>query len=270
MIETLLAEAGFSGNESLIYGDLLAHSPSGASAIAKRCGLSRSSVYTVLGVLISRGLVGTTHRNEIKQFVAEDVSALRELSERKRKDMEREAKAITLLETTIASMKGPADPKLPQILSFEGQEGLKKIYLSMLRDAKRGSNLRILRDEFVWDPAWEFVFGAEWKRRVKRWKIDLDIRTRLLVNPSALEKSKSKFYASRKKTVTKYLPERETVKDFALYVIDDVASILSMEDGNLVGIRVTNRRIAENFASLFDTLWGKQRSGKKDRNGKRT
>jgi len=42
-----------------------------------------------------------------------------------------------------------------------------------------------------------------------------------------------------------------------MYIMGDVVSIMSMENKNLVGIKITNRHFADNFKNIFDILWGK-------------
>ena len=77
-LRNTLIGLGLSGHEPAVYAALLEHSPASAAWIAKQCGLSRSSVYATLGVLTGKGLVGVTHKNDVKQFVAGGATALLE------------------------------------------------------------------------------------------------------------------------------------------------------------------------------------------------
>jgi hypothetical protein len=45
------------------------------------------------------------------------------------------------------------------------------------------------------------------------------------------------------------------VDRFVIYVLHETVSILSMEEGNLVGIKITNRHIAKNFEQVFAAMW---------------
>ena len=54
---------GLGDHESRVYFALLETSPANATLIAKKCKLSRSSVYTTLNILIAKGLVSTTYKN---------------------------------------------------------------------------------------------------------------------------------------------------------------------------------------------------------------
>ncbi len=247
-----LEELGLGGHEPAVYAALLEQSPASAAWIAKRCGLSRSSVYTTLGVLAEKGLVGTTHKNDVKQFVAGGAGALLEVLRHDQVRAEARVKRAAGLVETLARLT-ETSVNVPQIAHFEGAEGLKRIYLAMLRGAPRGATMSILRDEFIWQPAWAFVFEADWRARVRRLKADKAISTRLLVNRSAVERKHAAFYKARKHHERRYL--RIAVERFALYIVDDTAAILSFDQANLVGIRIVNRPIAANLGVLFESLW---------------
>jgi len=258
MIEEILNKIGLSDHEAIIYGTLLRQSPAGASFIAKKCNLSRSTVYTVLNGLISKGLVGTTYKNEVKQFIAEEVSALKQILETQRKQIDDKLDGFAVLEKRLLSFNGDMQLHIPHIIFFEGQEGLKKIYMSMLRDARKDAIMYILRDEYVWKPEWKFVFEKEWRNRVDRIKQEKNITTRLLINDSKVERDKRKYYASRSDVTYRFLPAKQSVDEFVIYILEDVISILSMEKNNLIGIKITNQHLADNFRKLFDAFWYKK------------
>lgn len=247
-----LEQLGLSGHEPAVYAALLAQSPASAAWIAKQCGLSRSSVYATLGVLSTKGLVGVTHENEVKQFVAGDATALLEALRRAEREAAARVARATALVDELARRAQPA-AQVPQVVHFEGADGLRRIYLAMLRTAPPGAVMRILRDEFIWEPAWAFVFEDAWRQRVKRHKLDKNLSTRLLVNRSPVERRHARYYATRRSLERRYL--RAPVRRFGLYLVGDTAAILSLDAENLIGIRIVNRHIAANLAALFDALW---------------
>jgi sugar-specific transcriptional regulator TrmB len=251
-----LIKLGLGDYEARVLGALIANSPASATFVAKKCNLSRSSVYTTLSSLIAKGLVSTTYKNEVKQFIAEDYHSLGQLLKKQKKDLDDK---WALFESMKGSLKTLSSTQLhlPNIIFFEGQEGLKKIYLSMMRDTEPNSTLYLMRDEFVWQPDWKFIFEMEWHERVKRIKIEKNISTKLLVNDSPLERKKSTLYKSKKSLHFAFLPKKHSVKHFAIYILGDVVSILSMEHNNLVGIKITNQSMADNFKHMFEGLWHK-------------
>lgn len=255
-MEELLVQMGLSEYEARIYAVLLAHSPCSASVIAKKCALSRSSVYTTLSTLTSKGLVGTTYKNEVKQFVSQGIDGLEHLLKKEKQDLETKQNVLRAFEKNFGTAFSPLS-HVPRIIFFEGKEGLQKIYKSMLWNAPDHSTMYIMRDEFVWSKEWDFVFKAEWHNSVKELRKKKNIVTHLLVNDSPLERKKASFYTTRKGLKYKYLPTTNTVHSFAVYIIHDEVSILSLENNNLVGIRITNKNIADNFVSVFKNMWKK-------------
>ena len=129
----------------------------------------------------------------------------------------------------------------------------------MLREAPKNSTMYILRDEFVWSDPWSFIFSKEWGERVKRFRIENNVRTKLLVNNSIVEKKHESYYKSRVGTEFRILPKENNIKDFVIYIVGDVISILSMEKNNLIGIKITNDHIANNFKNIFEVVWSRSK-----------
>ena len=69
MFSRQLQQLGLPDDEARILGVLYEQSPVGASCIAKKLDLSRSTVYTAIASLTAKGLLATTYKNEVKQFV---------------------------------------------------------------------------------------------------------------------------------------------------------------------------------------------------------
>lgn len=249
-----LQKLGLRDHEALVYANLLCASPSGATFLAKKCGMSRSSVYTILEALKSKGLVSTTYKNEIKQFIAEDSKSLKTMLQLEQKQVENKFNILDTIQDKIEKLSS-GNMHLPQIIFFEGQEGLKKIYLSMMRQAVDNSTLYLIRDEFIWREEWKFVFHDEWHDRIKKIKSEKNIATKVLINSSKIEKSRDNYYIAKKATQVKYLSRANSIRDFAIYIIGDTTSILSFEKNNLVGIKMVNANLAKNFIALFESLW---------------
>lgn len=256
LIEDELKKIGLGDYESLIYSTLLRISPATATVLARKCNLARSSVYTTLNSLIAKGLVGISFKNEIKQFIAQDLSVLEQYLKKEKESLTQKFQVLESLKTNLQTITNQK-LNLPQIIFFEGQEGLKKIYLSMLIDAPQNSTLYLLRDEFVWQPEWKFIFESEWHERIKYHKIQKNISTKLLINNSQVENQNTKLYQSRKVFEFKFLSNKDSVKDFAMYIVGDIVSILSMENNNLIGIKITNQNLANNFKNIFNSIWSK-------------
>jgi len=256
MLEEQLKKLGLGGYEARVYDVLVANSPASATSIAKKCNLSRSSVYTTLSSLIAKGLIGTTYKNDVKQFVAGGFDSLKNLIKKEQAQIQEKISVLNQTEEIIKTLSNQKI-NIPQIVFFEGQEGLKKIYLSMIRQSNQDDTMYIIRDEFVWQPDWKFIFSNDWHSRIKRIKIEKNLKTLLLINDSKIEKEKINHYKYRKNLQFNFLPKNKAAKQFAMYISGDTTSILSMENNNLVGIKITNQHLTNNFKNLFKVLWGK-------------
>jgi predicted transcriptional regulator len=254
-----LKELGLGDYEAMVYSVLLAASPANATFIAKKCELSRSSVYTTLSSLIAKGLVGVTYKNDVKQFIAQDYVALEEMVKKEKEIVDKKAKLVQEIRESMTQFTR-TDTQLPEIIFFEGQEGLKKIYASMMRQAPMGAMRYFLRDEFVWQPQWEFSFEKDWQDHVERFKTEKKMTTKLLVNPSKEEKERLKPYRAQKTSTYKFLSPKNAIHQFAMYIIGDTTAIMSMEKNNLVGIKISNAHMASNFKQVFESLWASSKS----------
>lgn len=249
-----LIELGLSNYEAGVYLVLLQHSPTSAGFIAKNLKYSRSTVYAALDKLISKGLVGTTYKNGIKQFIAEQPKRLAEILNEEQRTVVKRIELFSKMSDQLQFLSR-SNTQVPNIIFFEGWESLKKIYLSMLRAAPKNSTMHIIRSEFYWTPEWTFIFGDEWHTHVRNWRTELNIKTQLLINDSKEERKHLPFYKSRKHTMSRFLPKDQSVNDFALYILGDTVSILSLEKNNSVGVKITNQALADNFKKIFKGLW---------------
>ncbi len=112
-----------------------------------------------------------------------------------------------------------------------------------------------MRDEFVWDADWEFIFEDEWSERVSRIKKEKQIATRLLINRSKNELGAQKIYAKKAGLQYRFLPTHTMLTNFAQYTLGDMTATMSLERGNLIGILTFNNNIANNNKKIFDILW---------------
>ena len=247
-------QVGLGRYEAMIFAVLSETSPAGASYVAKKCKLSRSSVYTALDSLISKGLVGVSYKNEVKQFTAQDFAAVENVVKAEKARVEKKVEMLAEVRSSM-EMMAKEGINVPKVMVFEGQEGLKKIYLSMMMNARPNAVLYLLRDEFVWSDDWQFIFEEEWHERVKRIKVEKNITTKLLINPSEEERANVPRYRRTKGLEYRFLDVKDSVGQFALYILGDTVSTLSMEQNNLVGVRTINLHLAKNYEKIFRGLW---------------
>ncbi len=249
-----LEDLGLGAYEARVYIELIHYSPASATLLAKKCHLSRSSVYTTLAALMRKGLVSTTQKNDVKQFIAEPESALEQLLEQEAHSLKHKRHVFAQLQPELKNIARQT-LHIPNVTYFEGQEGLKKAYLTLMRGAHEGDTLRLLRDEFIWQQEWSFIFEDDWRERIKRLKAEKRLSTKLLVNDSKVERSQAELYTKKQHLEARYLPASATIHHLAQYILGDVVLMLSLEQNNLLGMTIANASIAKNYATIFDQLW---------------
>ena len=251
----ILIELGLGNHEALVYSALLEESSCGATKLSKKVGLARSSVYTTLSALISKGLVGEKKSGSTTEFKAGSIEALETYLEKQKANSIRKLNILSSSKSLFKIEKIELDESKPEIITFSGVDGLKRIYLQMLRDAKSGDELLMIRDEFVWNSKWRFIFEPQWHIRVRKIRREKNIKAKLLVNNSKIEKTKQNFYKSRRSTTFRFLPKDLCLENYAEYIIGNTMCVLSTEKDNPVGIFIRNKTMAKNSARIFENIW---------------
>ncbi len=143
--EKILIEAGLSEEQSLVYGSLLDRGPQKASILTSWLGIKRGLVYKVLEQLESMGLVE-------KKGGAGTVAVFSPLHPNKLLDIiDARAKSILLTKETLTYSLGGLASKFnlltgkPNVLFYEGMDGLKSIYADVLAEKK---DILLIRSPF--------------------------------------------------------------------------------------------------------------------------
>lgn len=256
MLYKSFTQLWFNNYESLILELLYQFSPCWASYISKKTALPRSSVYTSLNLLIDKGIVWVTYKNEVKQFIAEDISVLNRFLLEEKKKLDTKIDILSDIEDTINKIQN-LNLQIPQIINYEWKEWLKKIYLDMLRNAPRNSTMYIIRNNFIYSNDWNFTQEDEWNNLSRKLKEKKNIKTLLILNDSDEEREKEPYYKQISLLEYKFINEKYNFTDYALYILDDTISMISLENNNLVWVRITNKNLANNHKNIFNSLWDK-------------
>jgi len=101
----------------------------GATSLAQKTGISRTSVYDVLKSLMKNGLVVESQKNGVKFFVVQKPEKIELLIEEKQKEV---LIAKTALETFKNEYYANGKSFKPRLQMFEGQEELRQMMKDML------------------------------------------------------------------------------------------------------------------------------------------
>lgn len=131
MLNSVLKSLDLDDSEARTFIALLRYGPQGASSLAKRLGVVRSSLYGFLARLVERGLVTEVTREGLKIFQAESPEKIGLLLKQKKEALEKEEETFRRLLPELKAYKG-RDVLGPRIQVFEGAEGLRSVLREML------------------------------------------------------------------------------------------------------------------------------------------
>jgi HTH-type transcriptional regulator, sugar sensing transcriptional regulator len=132
-IRNVLSKLGIEDKKAEIYLSCLERGGETAYFLAKKVGLKRPTAYDILYSLQKDGLVYISIKNNKKLFYPADPEVLMRKIKEREKDLN---EAMPLLQSMYNSPKTK-----PNILYFEGVEGIKQVYNDNLKALKRGDEI---------------------------------------------------------------------------------------------------------------------------------
>ena len=237
-IETL-EDIGLSENEARVYLACLGLGPTTAINIAKTTEIKRPTVYTVIESLKTRGLLSIEVRGFKKKFVAERPEKLEEVLELKRNKFKK------LLPDLKALQNAKDDGGF--IRYFEGMEGIKSIYESMISDIKPHEDYSVIGNmEYLLSLDKKF-FEDFFERRAR-----LNINLRILVQRNT-GGDWFKKYEKNMNAQVKYLPASTKINT-NLVIIPRRMLIHELTEP-IKGIVIENKRTIDMQRELFEIMW---------------
>ncbi|MEI8223970.1 MAG: helix-turn-helix domain-containing protein [bacterium] len=235
----VLNDIGLSENEARVYLACLGVGPTTAINIARMTEIKRPTVYTIIDSLKARGLMSIEVRGFKKKFVAERPEKLEEVLELKK------SKFKKLLPELQALQNAQDDGGF--IKYFEGMEGIKSIYESMIRDIKPKEDYSVIGNMDKLLPLDQKFFEDFFDRRAK-----LNINLRILV-----QRNKGgewfKKYEKNMNAKVKYLPE-STKLSTNLVMIPRRMLIHELTEP-IKGIVIENKRTIDMQREMFEIMW---------------
>ncbi len=235
----ILIDFGLSEHEALVYLASLSLGPSTVQEIAKKSGVKRTTIYTVIDALKNKGIMTTEVQGLKKLFMAERPERLEGIIEQKKdrlKSMIPELNAIHSLKSGESFIK-----------YYEGIKGVKTVYDEILDGLKPGDEYLILSDmkRFLSMDRRYFTNFIE-----KRAKLDLKIRTILQDNEDA------HYYKQIEKNTNqevRFLPKEVDLT--ANLVILPHKLIITQIVEPIISILIENKSMVQMQREQFEIIW---------------
>lgn len=242
-LETL----GLTQNESNLYEQLLKLGEVPAWKILQEVKLPRATAYKSLYSLEKKGLVTKADKGKTLHFKPEPPTKLLELAEGQYKELDRARKDVQSLLPDLTSSYILSVEK-PVVTTFEGVEGLKKIYDDQVAEGKL---IRAVQNTAVVDPT---LFAWLTKTHVKQ-RVKAGIPARVIVASGKWAKEyESLNEKEMRETITVPSDKFPFQHGFDVYGTK-VAFINYNKDEPLIGVVVNHPSIAITMEALFDLAW---------------
>lgn len=167
----ILRKAGLSETQAGVYACLLKNGAMTPTEISKKTGQSRENCYMVAKKLVGFGLIEQTNDKKSTYRVL-NPSNLEILAEKRRKIT---AKNEKLVKDNLSSLLDIfyANNEMPGARTLEGTEGIKEVYLDIIRTKKDVYFLRTEADEGFWGRNKEL---SEFLDNYRRQRVALGMR----------------------------------------------------------------------------------------------
>lgn len=240
MILDKLKTFGLNEKEAKTYMALLELGEAVVQRISQKSKIKRTTLYDVLESLKEKGLVGTTIKNKRKYYVASDP---RELEHK----LEEKKFAIKSILPELLSVANVIDKK-PKIRFFEGEEGIKEIYLDTLNYPDK--------------PLWAWVTDEIWQvidQHFIDYYLSQRVKNKIWAFVIAPDTKKIRGYKGEDQ---KFLRKTrlDSTEGYSVQVEIDLYGgnrIGIMSFGEKIGLIVESQKLFNTLKSIFDSSWEK-------------
>ncbi len=239
MLEKKLENLGLNPKEAKVYLALLELGEANIQSISKKSSVKRTTVYDVIDSLKEKGLVGSSvHGKKTFYFAEEPQSIINKIKEK-----ERMAKEIMPELLSIANLL----EKKPKIKFFEGEEGIKEVYLDTL-NYPHSELVAWVTKEATDSFTSEFLHNHYLPQRIKK---KIWVRA-IASDDKAMQKYKKedkKFLRQTKLVSNKKYPFTVEINLYG----DNKIAIMSFKEK--IGLIIESQKIYTTLKSIFELQW---------------
>ncbi len=244
-----LERAGFDQDSAAIYLALQKKSPQSISELSRSSEVERTRVYRLLGKLKTTGLVKEQVAHKRSLYRAGPLGDL----ETYLLDIEDEARSLRLELPEVEKLSAVRElvSEATQVKMYKGREGIKQMQWNLLKSTSMIYSI-------MHKPMFDITGDEFFMRWAERWNKS-ELVVRLLYDRAFLEESnkwhkKNPGYAVRGHD-SRMLSRAVYKIEYCLDVYDDTVAFYNWSGGEIFGMEVVNREIANSHRYLAESLW---------------
>lgn len=249
-IRAYFFKLGLSSEIADIYLTLYAYGDQTISELARHSGIERTRIYRLMDELQSSNLVEIEEHYKRKIIRAAPVTNLQILLAKKEEDLRELHSGLHELQTTLHARS--LHSEVTKVQAYHGTEGLKQMFWNQTRG--KSENLSILHENM--QNRAKLSFFERWVRTINQ----RNITCRSIISDHFV-KTQQEWYGEHNNErlaswEPRYVPDGVFPITHSTVIYDDVTSYYNWKDGQLFGIEIYNKEIADAQRQLFEMLWG--------------
>lgn len=238
-LQTALCNIGMSQKEATLYLSALSLGPATVLRLSKASGLRRTTVYSIIQSLQQKGLMAAEERGFKRLFVAENPERLESLLENRRK----------VFADVLPKLNGlfnlPAGESV--IKYYQGLEGMKAVYESLLRDVRPGDDYLIISNPDDW-----IVHDKEFFEDFLDRRSRLDIKIRGLFQRGPVGERLKKLEKRHNQTI-RFLPPGTKLPTNMVIIPKKV--VIHQLVPPVMAYVIENQSVVQLQRQLFEIIW---------------
>jgi HTH-type transcriptional regulator, sugar sensing transcriptional regulator len=234
--EKLLKQLGFSTNESKVYIAALECGLSSAAEIAEKAGLQRTTTYSVLKLLVEKGLVGKSEYHSKDRFLAQPPDRLVTLAD----ELRHRIKAAL---PEFEAIHNHSEKK-PKIVFYEGDHAIQNVYDDTLRE-KPHEILEWNTNEYFERFPKDHAYIAK--------RMELGIKARRMAGAGSAWHTKHRQYDRSELAETLIIPKDRFWPNIEVNIYGNKVAIMNYAENNSVIIE--SKAIADAMRQVYELSW---------------
>lgn len=251
-IRTYFAKLGLEPEVADIYLALHTHGPQTISALSRNSKVERTRIYRLIDHLLASNLIEVESHHKRGIIKAAPIANLNILIAQKEQELRSLQDELELIQQVLArnSLSNPAT----RVQFYSGKEGVRQMLWNELRAKGElvGYTNRILEE-------------ATGKKFMEHWTNEFEARgmkARILLNDEFVkgwQAGKNTIGTGRrvKNMAYNYLPDSVFKITHLSNIYDDVVAYYQWKDGDVFGLEIYNKDIADAQRAFFEILWAK-------------
>jgi hypothetical protein len=258
-IRTYFMKLGLENEIADIYLTLHVNGPQTISELARNSHVERTRIYRLLDGLTASNLIEVESHYKRGIIKAAPIANLHMLIGQKEQELKSLQDEFSLIEQVLGRNNSLSDPTT-RIQSYRGSEGIRQMQWNLFR--AKNEVLSILHE-----PMQNGTGNAFFKRWVEKWN-EGDWKIRLVFDEHFLGQSnlwhREHAGVVPKSHYSRVLDPAVTPIKLEMDIYNDVVAYYNWHDGEVFGIEVYNKDIANFQRTFFEMLWALATPPKED------